>query len=568
MRICPNCGSPVEDDSKFCGKCGTAIPAPEAAEQSVFFCPNCGEKLPASSAFCPNCGTALESASAPAAKKTAAGGKLNPRVVGILAVAAAVVVLVIAVRAISGLFSSPAKKFISYHEDLFVTELLSMMEKGMDRAGSRSFSTDLTVTASVDESSIDYYLSDSSIKLGVDLKKNSLIANGELVLMGSPVLSGTATYDNGKFGFLLPQVDDTYYVMDLEKVIKNLTGEEVDFDGFEPPEISGKQWRSLAEAYLDIAYSTVTKDNLKVEKNKSVRLSGVGGSFTGTVYTFKPSAEDIADLMVRLADRLERDKDLRKLLLQLIGSDAMAQLMDRYSYEDVDMEKELDEALLDAAEELRDGAEWIGRQVEKSGFNWVLAVEGGNVRQIRISADNGSSALVYEAEGTESDKRTELLYAVTYGDKQELVERSYTKKGDHYDGRISVTIPYEGSVDLDCDLDLSKKSVFGIPYGEYRLSVPGQAALIRMEVAAGAKGGVDHTFSISADSYYFDYMFSRLNLTVNATDRSSVSKPSQRAVDISSYSEMEFYELFYDIGNTLENELIYNSPLSSFMYGW
>lgn len=569
MRVCPNCGRPAEDDAMFCSSCGTAIPAPKAVEQNVVFCPNCGEKLPAGSAFCPNCGAAIGSESAAAPKKKGAGVKLKPRVIGIAAVVALVAVLAVSVRAVSGLFSSPAKKFISYQRDLFVSGFLSHMESGLDKIGSRSFSTDLTITASVDEPSIDYYLSDSSISLGVDLKKNSLVAGGEVVVMGSPVLSGTATYENGKAGFLLPQADNNYYVMDLSQVIKNLTGEDVDFGVFELPEISGKQWRSLAEAYLDIAYSTITKDNLEVEKNKSVRLSGLGGGFTGTVYTFKPTAEDIEGLVVRLADHLEKDKDLRKLLLQLIGSEGMVQLMNRYSFEDSDIEEELDEALQGAAEELRDEAEWIGRQVESSGFTWVLAVEGKDVRQIRLSARNGGSALVYEAnEGAESGRRNELLYAVSYNDKQNLVENSYIRKGDHYDGCITFTIPYEDSVMLNYDLDLSKKSVFGIPYGEYRLSVPGEGASIRMEVAAGAKGGVDHTISISADSYYFDYMFSRLTLTVNATDRGSVNKPSQRPVDISDYSAMEFYELFSGIGNTLEDELLYNSPLSSFAYGW
>lgn len=569
MRVCPNCGSPVEDDAKFCGSCGAAVPAPKAAERNAVFCPNCGEKLPAGSAFCPNCGTAVGPESPAAARKKAAGGKLKTRVIGVAAVVALVAVLAVSVRAVSDLFSSPVKKFISYQQDLFVTGILSKLESGLDKAGSRSFSTDLTVTASVDDSSIDYYLSDSSINLGVDLKKNSLVASGEVVLMGSPVLSGTVTYDDGKFGFLLPQVDDTYYVMDLRQAIKNLTGEDIDFGDFEQPEISGKQWRSLAEAYLDIAYSTVTKDNLEVEKNKSVRLPGLGGGFTGTVYTFKPEAEDIENMIVRLADRLEGDKDLRELVLRLIGPEGMIQLVNRDSFDDLDIADELDEALREAAEELRDEAGRIGRQVENSGFTWVLTVEGKNVRQIRISVQNGGSALVYEAnEGAGSGRRNELLYVVSHGDEQDLAGNSYVKKGDHYDGCITVTVPYGNSVMLNYDLDLSKKSVFGIPYGEYRLSVPGEGASIRMEVAAGARGGVDHTISISADSYYFDYMFSRLDLTINATDRGSVSKPSQRAVDISDYSAMEFYELFSDLGNTLENELMYNSPLSSFLYGW
>lgn len=616
MRICPYCGKPAEDGSRFCGNCGASIPAPapQAAAQEMIFCPNCGERIPANSAFCPNCGVSFWSAPAQTpqqptpqqpfgqqptgqwqtgqqpygqpygqqqtgqwqtaqqpmgqqmkVQKPAAGSGKKPLIIGIAAAAVAVIALVaVALKVIPGLSSTPAQQFISYQEELFMNELLSGLEGGVDRYGSGSFSTDLTITASVDDPDINNYLANSSINLGVDLGKDSMIASGELVLMGSSILSGTATYDNGQFGFLLPQVDDTYYVMDLEKVIKNLTGEDIDLDSAQRPEISGKQWRALAEAYLDIVCATVTDKNVTMEKGKSVSLPGLGGSFTGTVYTFTPTAEDIENMFLRLADRLENDKDLRELIMQMVGAETMMELMDGYGSYGYSVEDELDEALLELAGDLRREAARIGRDVEDSGFTWSLAVEGKNVRQIRISVQNGN-AFAYEAEGTESGGRTELIYAVSYGDRQNLVERSYTKKGDTYEGRVLITIPYEDSITVNYEMDRSKTSVFGIPYGEYRISVPSEDVSISLKVADGANGGVDHTFTVSADSYYFDYMFSRLSLTVNATDRSTVSKPSQRPVDISDYSEAEFYDLFYNIGYMLEYNLIYNSP---FYYGW
>ena len=610
MRICPNCGKSVDDDSRFCSSCGASISVPQATAQETVFCPNCGERIPADSVFCPNCGVSFWSAPAqdaqmpmtgqpagqqpygqppmgqqpygqppygqpPYGQKPKSGSRLTPRVIGIAAAVVAVIALAVAaIMVIPGLFASPAKQFLSYQEDLFMNELLSGLESGVNRYGSGSFSTDLTITASVDDSTIDYYLADSSINLGIDLKKDSLVANGELVLMGSPVLSGTVTYDGGKFGFLLPQVDDTYYVMDLRQIVKNLTGEDIDFDALTKPEISGKQLRSLTQAYLDIVYAAVNDDNVTMEKDKTVRLSGLGGSFTGTVYTFTPTAEDIEDLLLRLADRLEKDNDLRDLLLQLMGVEAAAQLADGYGRYGHSIEDELDDALRKAVEKLRDEAAQIGRQVESSGFTWTLAVEGKNVRQIRVSAQNGRSAFVYEAKGTQADKRTELIYSVSSGEKQDLVERSYSKKGNEYNGRITVNVSYRDSVTVDYKFDRSKTSVFGIPYGEYRVSVPGENTTISLKVADGAKGGVDHIFSFRTSSYYYD--FSRVELTVNATDRSSVKKPSQRPVDISDYSEWEFSELINDIANSLQRELIYNFPFgfgsgsssAAPFYGW
>lgn len=601
MRICPYCGSPVDDNSRFCGNCGTALPVYNASAQQSFFCPNCGEKLTADSAFCPNCGTAVQRMAAPTppptqmppqqqmppqmatpapTQKPAAGGKIKPYFIGIAVAAVVVIALVAAaIKIVPSLFSSPDKQFIAYQKDLFMTELLSSMEGGLNRYGSGSFSTDMTITASVDNPDINSYLANSSINLGIDLKKDSLIVGGELVLMGSPVLNGTATYDDGKFGFLLPQADNNYYVIDLERVIKNISGEDINFGALELPEISGKQVRSLTEAYLDLVYSTITKDNVTMEKNRNVRLSGLNSSFTGTVYTFAPTAEDIENLLTRLADRLEKDKDLRDLILQMVGSEAMAQFMEEYLPYGYSVEDELDKALLEVVKELRSEAGRIGRQVEGSGFTWVLAVEGGNVRQIRISVHDGVDALVYEAEGTESSGRTELVYASIAEETGTVMERTYTVNGDQHKGHLTVAVGggydsfsyHEDSITLDYEYDSGKTSVFGVPYGEYTLSVAvdGENASMSLKVAAGANGGVDHILSVDmGEDYYYSYGFRKLSLTVNATDRSSVSKPIQRAVDISDYSEEELYDLFYDIGFALGSELFSNLPLFGFMYGW
>ena len=48
-KICLNCGSPLEDDAKFCSKCGSAYNAEPV-------CAKCGCKLTPGARFCPNCG--------------------------------------------------------------------------------------------------------------------------------------------------------------------------------------------------------------------------------------------------------------------------------------------------------------------------------------------------------------------------------------------------------------------------------------------------------------------------------------------------------------------------------
>ena len=621
MRICPYCGKPVEDSARFCPACGTAIPAPQPAAQETVFCPNCGEKIPANSPFCPNCGASLLSPPADrqpygqqpynqqpfdrqpqqpygygqpsygygqqpvdqkkaADKKKFGGSGLMHRIIGIVAgVAALAAVAAVAIRVIPGFLTTPSRQFISYQEELFLSGLLSGLEGEVDRFSPGSFSSDLTVTASVDNPEINYYLANSSIKLGVDLGKDGMVAGGELVLMGSPLLNATATYEDGRFGFLLPQADDTYYVVDLERAVKTLTGEDIDLSGPETSEISGKQWRALIEAYLDVVYATVTDKNVTMEKGVSVSLPGLNDSFTGTVYTFRPTAKDIENMLLRLADRLENDKDLRDvILLTAVPAGPFAAVYDDYGGSS--LEDELDEAMLEFAGELRDEAGEIGRSVEESGFAWTLAVEGDNVRQISLSVDKDSAAVVYEAKDAGSGGRTELLYAVSHGSRMNLVEHSCTKNGDISSGRVTVTAgggfgSYSEEVfTLDYRMDRGKTSVFGIPYGQYSLSVydpyEGASVSLSLTVADGANGGADHTFTIDlGDEYYYYNGLSKLSLTVNATDRSTVGKPVQRPVDISNYSEDEFEELFYELGYALGYQLATdpNSPLYPFLFG-
>ncbi len=58
MAPCPACGSPVQSDLPFCGKCGKRLSSAAAARA----CPNCGRPNDQGFAFCPACGTAIAGA--------------------------------------------------------------------------------------------------------------------------------------------------------------------------------------------------------------------------------------------------------------------------------------------------------------------------------------------------------------------------------------------------------------------------------------------------------------------------------------------------------------------------
>lgn len=539
---------------------------PPAPSQPGSFCSHCGERLPAGSTFCPNCGTIIQ-ASASGGKgfgrknpggggmKPAFSGKPNKGVLIAAAAAAAVVLVIAAFILLPKLFRSPAKTFVSVQEEALLSPLLSAMEREMDIYGSGKFSTDITVTGSADMELINRYLSDSSLALKVDASGSDLLLNGDLVMMGSPVFSGTLTYEKGRLGVYLPEFDDSYYTMDLSAALERAGVDDVDLSDLKMPEFSGKEWRALSQTYLDLVYTAVNRKNVKVEKREDFRLSMLGESCTGTIYTFRPTQEDTQAMLEKLADHLEKDQELRKLITKIINSKSLQNALGRtYGYDSLD--EYLDKTLLEAADSLRENAEDLGAEVERSGFTWELYMEGKELRMVRINSSYDGDSLVFERDGTESKKCEQVLYlASPYGDTEVYFQNEYSKKGKVYDGELSFDDGYGDSCNVRYKMDTGKLSVLGAPYGSYDLRIPGEDVVVNLEVSDGKSGSTDHQFSVYSDGYAFGQSFSRINATVNTTNRSSAKKPDKKATDITDYTDQELEELLYGLSNRIEAEL-------------
>ncbi len=52
VLVCSGCGAPLNENDKFCSKCGKSTSASDV-------CPTCGKQVPTGSAFCPSCGQKL-----------------------------------------------------------------------------------------------------------------------------------------------------------------------------------------------------------------------------------------------------------------------------------------------------------------------------------------------------------------------------------------------------------------------------------------------------------------------------------------------------------------------------
>ena len=63
LMFCKSCGCTLDENAKFCVKCGTAVDVAALAEAKKVFCKACGSELEDGMTFCCNCGAPVQDAS-------------------------------------------------------------------------------------------------------------------------------------------------------------------------------------------------------------------------------------------------------------------------------------------------------------------------------------------------------------------------------------------------------------------------------------------------------------------------------------------------------------------------
>ncbi len=563
MKICPKCGFAVADDETNCPKCGEKLPLPTAAPQSEAaapkpealangglaeadgtFCPNCGEQISSWTKFCPNCGAAISEAG-----KTQKSGKPKKRGRIIAAAAAVAVCVGIGVGVVSSMMSPPAKKFINYHQSMVLSHALDKLEENIDFYGKGEFSSDLTITGQTDSEIVNRFLGGSAVKLKLDAHEDELTANGEVVITGSPVLTASAYYDDGEVGFSIPELDSNSYVCDLEEMLE-ARGEQAEFDGTELPKISGKEVRGLAEAYLDILYTMVNNDNVTVEKSQPFTLD-VGGDYTGEVYTFRPTAEDVTATVEKLAGHLDQDGALRELIMEF----AKPALLDEINDTD-NAESEINNDIDSLVEDMRTNAEDIGKSVAEAGFVWRLYVSGDEVRRITIGYGSQEDFFTYEDTGAEESGRS---MALSLGDDYERYRLAceYVLENSEYTGKLAFEdSQQEGAVfTLSFKTPNKGRSKLGIPYGSYNLDI--QDVALKTALTVTGDGGEDkHILTLNGIKSTFGGWVDTINLTINSTQSATATRIEGTPIDITHYSDDELNELGEAMGTAFYKNII------------
>ena len=493
----------------------------------------------------------------------------------LIGVAAVVLVLIIGFVALGKVFGgfnpmqllgggTPGQKFLGYQADYFNGKLKALEEFGLLRMDDKR-ALNLTMTGEVrGNKEIAEHLKYSVVFLDTksNLDKGNLQASLHVsnVMGDFPNLDAYGEYDNGKLSFAFPSIDDKLYTADVKTLLENNTGEEVQIPDLKKSKENRKLGKKLLAKYGVLLSKSMNKKNLTTEKGtfaiEHLDEDLKDTKYKGTRYTFKPKAEEIEKFVEKLADMVEKDKDLEKFIEQGAYGKYLESILGYGRNESAA------EQLSDLADILRDRAEEIGENAEENGLTWVVGVEGNTLHEIYLFSDyddNGEldteeEAYVVLASGKDKDEVAEFFNFAPYGDYSTCyVRNTYKKKGKTLDGTITGKLDTFYLDKMDYTIETGKKYLV-LPYGEYKFSnIEGDNGKVTLTVKAGIGNSTDCELKMSGLSDLDYYDIHSMTLYIYVREGADISKPKGETEDITDYSVYELYDLIGEVSSEIEN---------------
>jgi len=372
-----------------------------------------------------------------------------------------------------GLFLSPKQKFLKYQADYFNEKLKNVEALEIFPLTKKNIT--FTISGEVrGNKEVAKYLEDSSIvmKTKTNPEKGSYQASLLFNLMGEDVLDAYGEYGDGKLGLAFPSLEKKFYQGELQSILSNTYDEEIELPHFSKKKENRKLAEKLFKKYGSLISEYFTEENFTVEKGSFKTLVyGVSTNeekeFKGTVYTFQPSAEDLQNFLEKFADKLEKDEDCAKFLIQSgIGS----VILDHIYSENVFF---TESNLSDYADWLRENAEELAEELEEKHIKWVLTMEGNQVQRIQVGADREDDGEIDEGEDEVfldcisilyEKQREEYFLLNPNGSPILQFHNVYKDKGSTFEGRFSFYssgIPTSPYILIEYSVEKGKKDKSG-----------------------------------------------------------------------------------------------------------
>lgn len=574
MKKCENCNLILQDGDAFCPKCGGATVECESGSpaEGETAC-NCGENCSCGEENC-ECGEqAAENVQAGPQMQFVDDGKKKKGKKGIIAaiIAAVIVVLGIGAALVYMLvLNTPSKQFLMAQAKMFKTEwsgktTVADVLKGKGQPVKKDFSSDISVSMDTDNQNFNDILNKLSLDWKIKSEGSEYLLNGEIGYNGSPLLSCVLKADENTVGLYVPELSNKYYVTEkglAEQVFTNGYAREYDPIEYTKLDDIEKAYNSLVKRYGKILLGGIDDDDVKVEKNVTVKLELLEKEFKGCkVYTYTPDKERIAAALKALSEEMREDEELFNYVCSLTefyyGSDALTMLGAYVSETGVTEAETWKERQAALADYIAEHADEFAQHLVDSGFEIKTAVHKG--KPVMQTVEYSESTVCFEI----ISDREELLFAWKVIDDDGQNGASFvaelTRKDGMLNGKVDVNNIESGessciaSVELK-DISTEKKSALGIPYGTVTVAVAdedllnGEEMTYTLSTRAAENGGTEHLMTVelpeslapSLESLGLSGTLSEMTMKIYSSDKASTAKaPDADSTNLSSEEEIE-----------------------------
>ena len=574
MKKCENCNLILQDGDAFCPKCGGATVECESGSpaEGEAAC-NCGENCSCGEENC-ECGEqTAENVQAGPQMQFVDDGKKKKGKKGLFAAIIAAVIVVLGVGAALVymlVLNTPSKQFLMAQAKMFKTEwsgktTVADVLKGKGQPVKKDFSYDISVSMDTDNQNFNDILNKLSLDYKIKSEGSEYLLNGELNYNGSPLLSCVLTADENTVGIYVPELSNKYYVTEkgiAEQVFTN--GYAGEYDPIEYTKLDDieKAYNSLVKRYGKILLGGIDDDDVKVEKNVTVKLELLEKEFKGCkVYTYTPDKERIAAALKALSGEMREDEELFNYVCSLTefyyGSDALTMLGAYVSETGVTEAETWKERQAALADYIAEHADEFAQQLVDSGFEIKTAVHKG--KPVMQTVKYSESTVCFEI----ISDREELLFAWKVMDDDGQNGASFVAELTRKDGMLNGKVDVNNidsdensrvmSVELK-DISTEKKSALGIPYGTVTVAVADEDLLNGEEMTytlitrAAENGGTEHLMKMelpeslapSLESLGLSGTLSEMTMKIYSSDKASTAKaPDADSTNLSSEEEIE-----------------------------
>ena len=589
MKKCENCNLILQDGDAFCPKCGGAtVECDSGSHAEGETACNCGENC--------SCGEENRECGEQTAENVQAGpqmqfvddGRKKKGKKGLIAAIIAAVIVVLGVGAALGymlVLNTPSKQFLMAQAKMLKTEwsgktTVADVLKGKGQPVKRDFSYDISVSMDTDNQNFNDILNKLSLDYKIKSEGSEYLLNGELNYNGSPLLSCVLTADENTVGLYVPELSNKYSV--TEKGIAEQVFTDEDAGEYDPIEYTKlddieKAYNSIVKRYGKILLGGIDDDDVKVEKNVTVKLELLEKEFKGCkVYTYTPDKERIAAALKALSEEMREDEELFNYVCSLTefyyGSDALTMLGAYVSETGVTEAETWKERQAALADYIAEHADEFAQQLVDSGFEIKTAVHKGKpvMQTVKYSESTVCSEKISD--------REELLFAWKVIDDDGQSGASFVAELTRKDGMLNGKIDVNNidsdesscvmSVELK-DISTEKKSALGIPYGTVTVAVAdedllnGEEMTYTLSTRAAENGGTEHLMTVelpeslapSLESLGLSGTLSEMTMKIYSSDKASTAKaPDVDSTNLSSEEEIE--EAINEVTEELANVIL------------